>query len=229
GETGRAGFAALVRELEVSRRPRPRFNVPGQPGQQRYCYVCLGRGPAPYAYVSRSPTGKDVGVYGPFASAMRATDAVRRLNDWYRLRDCAQTVAMHFADQSELFPQQRSPGCLRLDLGACSGPCAGECTRNGYAAQVRAAKRFLEGTDDRPLRDLSAKMLAAAKEMQFERAAGIRDRLAGLEWLSERLNWLRSARREDTFVYPITAADERTGWYLIHRGRVRGACFRPAC
>jgi excinuclease UvrABC nuclease subunit len=94
---------------------------------------------------------------------------------------------------------------------------------------VRAAKRFLDGTDDRPLRDLSAKMLAAAKEMQFERAAAIRDRLAGLEWLSERLNWLRNARKENTFVYPITGPNEQTVWYMIHRGRVRGACYRPAC
>jgi len=222
-------FAALVRELELIRRHRPRFNVLGQPGHQRYCYVCLGRGPAPYAYVSRSPTGKDLGVYGPFASAMRASDAVRRLNDWYRLRDCPQTVAMHFADQSELFPQERTPRCLRFDIGTCSGPCAGLCTRKGYASQVRAAKRFLDGTDDRPLRDLSAKMLTAAKEMQFERAAAIRDRLAGLEWLTERLNWLRNARKENTFVYPITGPDERTVWYLIHRGRVRGACYQPEC
>ena len=74
-------FAALVRELELIRRHRPRFNVLGQPGRQRYCYVCLGRAPAPYAYVSRAPTGKDLGVYGPFTSAMRAGEAVRRLND----------------------------------------------------------------------------------------------------------------------------------------------------
>ena len=94
---------------------------------------------------------------------------------------------------------------------------------------LRAAKRFLDGSDERPLRDLSAKMLTAAKEMQFERAAAIRDRLAGLEWLTERLNWLRNARKENTFVYPITGPDERTVWYLIHRGRVRGACYQPAC
>jgi len=222
-------FGALVRELELIRRHRPRFNVLGQPGHRRYCYVCLGRAPAPYAYVSRSPTGKDLGVYGPFASAMRATDAVRRLNDWYRLRDCPQTVAMHFSDQAELFPADRSPGCLRSDIGTCSAPCAGACTRRSYGAQVRGAKRFLDGTDDRPIRELSAKMLAASTAMEFERAAAFRDRLAGLQWLRERLNWLRHARKENTFVYPVTSHDERTVWYLIHRGRVCGACFTPTC
>jgi excinuclease ABC subunit C len=222
-------FAALVRELELIRRHRPRFNVLGQPGRQRYCYVCLGRTPAPYVYVSRRTTGKDLGVYGPFTSASRAGEAVRRLNDWYRLRDCAQTVAMHFADQADLFPEDRSPGCLRFEIETCSGPCAGGCTRNGYGGQVRAAKRFLDGTDDKPLKELGAMMLAASQAMQFERAAALRDRLAELEWLWEKLNWLRHARKENTFVYPLTGPDGRTIWYLIHRGRVRGACYRPNC
>jgi excinuclease ABC subunit C len=222
-------FGALVRELELIRRHRPRFNVLGQPGRQRYCYVCLGRTPAPYAYVSRAPTGKDLGVYGPFTSAARAGEAVRRLNDWYRLRDCAQTVAMHFAEQGELFPEDRSPGCLRFEIGTCAGPCAGACTRNGYGGHVRAAKRFLDGTDDKPLKELGALMLAASEAMQFERAAALRDRLTELEWLSEKLNWLRHARKENTFVYPLAGPDGRTVWYLIHRGRVRGACYRPVC
>ncbi|HEX3147150.1 MAG TPA: GIY-YIG nuclease family protein [Gemmataceae bacterium] len=222
-------FGALVRELELIRRHRPRFNVLGQPGRQRYCYVCLGRTPAPYAYVSRAPTGKDLGVYGPFTSASRASEAVRRLNDWYRLRDCAQTVTMYFAEQGELFPEERSPGCLRLEIGTCVGPCAGACTRNGYGSHVRAAKRFLDGTDDKPLKELEAMMLTASESMQFERAAAIRDRRAEIEWLWDKLNWLRQARKENTFVYPLAGPDGRTVWYLIHRGRVRAACYRPTC
>lgn len=222
-------FAALVRELELIRRYRPRFNVLGQPGRQRYCYVCLGRAPAPYGYVSRTPTGKDLGVYGPFTSSVRAGEAVRRLNDYYRLRDCAQTVTMHFADQAELFSEERSPGCLRLEINTCAGPCAGGCTRAGYGAHVRAAKRFLDGTDDKPLKDLTALMSEASASMQFERAGALRDRLADLEWLWEKLNWLRQARKENTFVYPLTGPDGRTVWYLIHRGRVRGACYQPTC
>jgi excinuclease ABC subunit C len=222
-------FGALVRELELIRRHRPRFNVLGQPGRHRYCYVCLGRTPAAYAYVARSPTGKDLGVYGPFTSAGRAGQAVRRLNDWYRLRDCSQRVVMHFADQKELFPAERSPGCLRYDIGTCTAPCAATCSRSGYGAQVRGAKRFLDGTDERPLTDLASKMIKAAEAMEFERAASLRDKLSELDWLSEKLSWLRNARAENTFVYPHAGADGRSVWYLIHRGRVLGACFEPSC
>jgi excinuclease ABC subunit C len=228
-ETVTDEFGALVRELELIRRHRPRFNVLGQPGRQRYCYICLGRAPAPYAYVNRTPNGKDLGVYGPFTSAGRAGEAVRRLNDWYRLRDCAQSVAMHFADQRELFTEERSPACLRHEIGTCTGPCIAACSRPSYGSQVRGAKRFLDGTDDKPIKDLTAKMLEASATMQFERAAALRDRLEQVQWLWDRLNWLRQARKENTFVYPLTGPDGRAVWYLIHRGRVRRACFQPCC
>ena len=227
-ETAPDEFGALVRELELIRRHRPRFNVLGQPGRQRYCYVALGRAPAAYAYVTRTPVAKDLALYGPFTSAGQAGEAVRRLNDWYRLRDCSQTVTMHFADQKELFPVERTPKCLRFDIGTCTGPCAGGCSRTGYGTQVRAAKRFLDGDDDRPLTDLAAKMLVASAGTEFERAAAFRDRLESLQWLTDKLNWLRRARRENTFVYPLVGPDGRTVWYLVHRGRILGACYRPA-
>lgn len=220
-------FAALARELELIRRHRPRFNVLGQPGRQKYCYLCLGKTPAACAYVTRSPSMKDIAVYGPLVSPGRAKAAARRLNDWYRLRDCPQTQKMHFAEQRELFPLDRTPGCLRFDIGTCSGPCVGECTRTGYGAQVRGAKAFLEGNDARPLEKIRHEMAQAAKAFEFERAAAMRDRLNDLEWLRDRMHWLRQARQENTFVYPLQGTQSRPVWYLIHRGRVVASCYQP--
>jgi excinuclease ABC subunit C len=220
-------FAALLRELELIRRFRPRFNVLGQPGARRYIYLCLGKQPAPYAYLTREPTGKEVARYGPLVGRGRADDAVRRLNDWFKLRDCPSTVPLAFADQPELFPADRSPGCLRLDIGNCLGPCAGLCTRKGYAANVRSAKAFLDGRDRTPLKELTKRMTVAAAELRFEQAAAARDRLRLLSWLDDRLTFLRSARKGGSFVYPLAGPDGRTVWYLIHRGEVWAALREP--
>ena len=220
-------FGALVRELELIRQHRPRFNVLGQPGHRRYTYVCIGRSPAPYVYLSRHPTGREVAIYGPLTSRHFAWEACRRLNDWYRLRDCSQRQKMHFAGQLELFVQERSPGCLRSELGSCTAPCAAGCGREEYTGQVREAKAFLDGRDKRPLTELEKQMNEAAAAMQYERACSLRDRLRDLTWLSDRLNWLRSARSDNTFVYPVNQEDGPATWYLIHRGRVAGACPAP--
>jgi excinuclease ABC subunit C len=220
-------FGALIRELELIRRFRPIFNVQGQPGRQRHIYLCLGRAPAPYAFVSREPTGKETAVFGPLVGAARAGDAARRLNDAFRLRDCSQRQKMHFADQRDLFSLELTPGCLRFDIGACLGPCARLCTQAGYGASARAAHDFLDGADRRLLTDLEAEMTAAAQSFQYERAMALRDKLADLRWLTDRLVWLKNARQEHSYVYPLEGHDGRAVWYLVERGQVRGAVYPP--
>src|SRR5262249_59028771 len=116
-----------------------------------------------------------VACFGPIFAGHQAREAVRRLNDWFRLRDCPQAQEMIFADQGELFPVLRAAGCLRYEIGTCSGPCAGVCTSSAYGDQVRAARAFLNGSDDSVLVQLEQDMTAASGAQEFERAAALRD------------------------------------------------------
>ena len=222
-------FAALLRELELIRRFLPRFNVVGVPGRQRTSYLCVGREPAPYVFASRRPTGKEVAVYGPVPGTGRAADAARRLNDLFRLRDCSQKVKMHFADEPDLFGAEKSPRCLRADIGTCSAPCAAMVGRDGYAKQIRAVRAFFDGTDTRLLGVLEREMGDAAAAMDFERAAAVRDRHRPLRWLADHLGWLKEARQSHSFVYPLAGRDAVELWYHIHRGRVWAVAAAPTC
>jgi excinuclease ABC subunit C len=225
-ETAPSEFAALLRELELIRRFRPRFNVAGIPGRQRVTYVCLGRAPASQAFVARQPNGKELACFGPLPGSQYVGAAVRWVNDYFRLRDCPRTVKMHFAEQGELFPVLR-PACLRYEIGTCSGPCARHVTRGDYSAQVRAARRFFDGSDTALVDRLAGEMKEAARSQAFERAADLRDRHRALSWLTERLAWLRSTRQHSSFVYPLAGGDGTDLWYLIHRGRVWGVVPWP--
>jgi excinuclease ABC subunit C len=225
-EPAHAEFAALLRELELIRRWQPRFNVAGQPRRQRRCYVCVGRKPAPYVFLSRRPPAKTV-VFGPVPAGETARTAVRRVNDWFRLRDCPQSQEMVFADQKELFPVLRTPGCLRHEIGNCLGPCAAACSRSDYRGNVQAALAFLAGDDRTPLEQLQREMSTASAALAFERAAALRDRLEALTWLCDRLTHVRRAA-DVSFVYPVTGHDGAECWYLIRRGRVRAVLPRPA-
>ena len=221
-------LAALLRELELIQTLRPKFNVLGVPGHQRHHYICIGKSPAPYVFVTNKPTGKELGVYGPLVIRSKSEDAARRLNDWFKLRDCPQTVPLSFADQPELFTQDRSAKCLRFELGSCRGPCAGACSRNEYGVGVRSAKGFLDGRDRSILVKLKRLMDDAATGFEFEKATALRDRLQALEWLDARLSLLRQARTKNSFVYPHVGHDGRERWYLVHRGQVRAVCFTPS-
>jgi excinuclease ABC subunit C len=225
-EVGTSEFAALLRELELIRRWRPRFNVQGQPRRNRRGYVCLGRRPAPYVFLANRPPSTAFAHFGPVPLGTTAREAVRKVNDWFRLRDCPEVQQMVFADQQELFPVELTPGCIRHEIGQCLAPCAAVCTRAEYARQIRAARLFLEGSDASPLEALERDMTAASEALSFERAAALRDRLEVLRWLHERLARVREAARLSC-VYPLRGHDGTALWYLIHGGRVRAVLPAP--
>jgi excinuclease ABC subunit C len=220
-------FASLLRELELIRRWRPRFNVQGQPLRRRLTFLCLGRAPAPCLFLSRQITSRVQAAFGPITMGSTAVEATRRLNDYFKLRECPQPMEMIFPDQGELFPGVRPAGCLRLEIGTCLGPCTGICERADYQAQANKARAFLAGADLSVLADVQAEMQAAAEAQAFERAAALRDRLDVLQWLSDRLARVRKARSEMSFIYPVGGHDGATTWHLIHGARVVGILAPP--
>src|SRR5207244_4502121 len=129
---------------------QPRCNVQFQPKRLRRCYLCLGRKPAPYAFVALTPPRTALACFGPLSGPRQAREAARRLNDWFRLRDCPQKQVMVFADQREIFPLLLTPGCIRHDIGNCVGPCAAACTQDEYRFHLEGARDFLEGKDKSP-------------------------------------------------------------------------------
>jgi excinuclease ABC subunit C len=219
-------FAALLRELELIQRWQPRFNVLGQPSYRRRVYVCVGRRPAATIFLAKQPPRTAQLAFGPVSSGLPAREAVRRLNDWFRLRDCPQSQTMTFADQRELFALPLTPGCIRHEIGNCLGPCAAACSRDAYAANVDAVAAFLRGDDEAPLRMLEGEMNAASAQLAFERAAALRDKFDSLTWLSEQLRRVREAAKH-SFVYPVRGDDGAEWWYLIEGGRVRAAVTPP--
>jgi excinuclease ABC subunit C len=220
-------FAALLRELELIQRWRPRFNVQGQPDRRRPAYVCLGRQPAPYAFLSRQPPAGALAIFGPIPTGRRALVAVRFLNDAFRLRDCPQSQEMVFIDQAELFPMERTAGCLRFEIGTCLGPCLGTCSRKEYREQVCAAEAFLAGTDIGLLESLRSTMLEASASLAFERAAALRDKWESLRWLHERLEQVQLARKRPPLIYPVEGYGGDKRWYVIQGGTVVAALPAP--
>jgi excinuclease ABC subunit C len=222
-------FAALLAELRLIKRLRPRFNVAMKHDARNFCFLKLTRGAAPKFLVVRAPSHDDASVYyGPFQGAQRVNEAVRELNDALGLRDCALDQSMHFADQPELFTIfPRTPGCIRFEVKKCLGPCVGGCSAQQYDERVRLARAFLDGADDGPVERLRTEMGAASDRLDFERAATLRDKLHRLEALKEQFHRLRFAVETLSFVYPVPGYEGEDRVYLIRRGRVRAESETP--
>jgi len=248
-------FAALLLELRLIKRLRPRYNVQMKRDARHWSFIKLTRGAAPKLQVVRGSTGSaDGGVYyGPFRGADQVGEAVRELSDALGLRDCANDVPMRFGDQHELFSgallesvqiAARAPRCIRHEIKKCLGPCVGLCTVDQYRERVALARAFLDGSDDGPLTALRADMEASAERLEFERAAYLRDKVRRLELLQAQFDRLRFAVETLSFAYvvpgdpgrvpqrrrgapAVAPAEAGARVYLVRRGRVRGEHALP--
>ncbi|MFK7736746.1 MAG: GIY-YIG nuclease family protein [Pirellulaceae bacterium] len=224
-------FAALLREQFLIRHFQPRFNVQGIPRRQQPIFVCLGRKPAEMLYTARRFEPNASFCIGPLSGAARASRAVEVLNRIFLLRDCSSQQPCSFTEQLQLFDIELRPGCIRLEMETCLGPCISACSRAQYDAQVAEARSFLKGKCERPLEVLESQIQQASDNWHFERAAVLREDQSAVNWLHRRATDLALARHRYTFVYPVTPypsdAQQRVIWYLIRRGIIEGAIAEP--
>jgi excinuclease ABC subunit C len=219
-------FASLLRELELIKVFRPPYNV-HQKRDGIQCFVRITGGPAPRLQVTRRIKEAAGTYFGPLPGDARIVAAVKELNDVLLLRDCQRSTPIRFADQADLFPIEMSALCARHDLGRCMAPCAARCTQSAYRDRVQAARVFLYGRSDEPMRLLEARMVDAAERMEFEHAASLRDRIGRLEMLREELRRFRDRMDSLSFLYAVPGVDGDHRIYAIRGGWVRGMYEAP--
>ncbi len=107
--------------------------------------------------------------YGPFASAGAVNRTLNQLQRVFLLRDCSNAM----------FDSRTRP-CLQHQIKRCSAPCVGKISKSDYAQTVKDAERFLSGKTTDIQARLAAEMARASDDMEFERAAALRDRIKAL-------------------------------------------------
>jgi excinuclease ABC subunit C len=222
-------FEALLEELRLIKKWRPRFNVMMKRDARHHAFIKMSRGSAAKLTVARSAGTDDTGIYfGPFNGAHQLEEALRELNDVLGLRDCRNDMPMHFSDQVE-FPNvpPRTPGCIRFEIGKCLGPCVAATTVAQYRERFALAREFLEGTHEAPLATLRRAMEESSEQLEFERAAQLRDKILRLEGLREQFARLRFAVESLSFVYTVPGWGDDDRSYIVRRGRVRAVLPAP--
>ena len=107
--------------------------------------------------------------YGPFASAGAVNRTINTLQKIFLLRSCSDREV-----------EAGDRPCLNYHMKRCAGPCGGKVTKEDYAELVKSADDFLKGRSTEIQEMLAAKMEKASVEMEFEKAAGLRDRIRAL-------------------------------------------------
>ena len=170
-------FEALVLECSLIKRYMPKYNILLKDGKG-YPYIRLDTGAK---YPTFSMVGKiaDDGAayFGPYGSRGTTTAILEALQVTLKLPGCKKT-----------FPRDISKDrpCLNYHMGQCEGWCQQGRTREDYLLRIEQARQLLSGNYKKVAQDIRNQMLAAADNMEFELAAGLRDRLNAVEALSKK-------------------------------------------
>jgi excinuclease ABC subunit C len=165
---------ALILELNLIKRYRPHYNVRLK-DDSGYPYLKIDlKADWPRLYVTRRLEDDGARYFGPFTSSRSVRDTLKVIKGIFPLRPCTKVITGR-----ELRP------CLEYDIGHCLAPCTGAVTRREYAAVIRQVILFLEGKQEKVVRQLKVRMGQAAAALQFETAGALRDRIQAVQRVVE--------------------------------------------
>ncbi len=206
---------AFMLEFSLIKQHRPRFNIRLVDDKSYPFLAVTVEDEWPRPMVTRGKRRKGVRYFGPYAHAYAIRETLDLLLRTFPLRTCSDS-------KLERHHKLGKP-CLLFHIEKCSGPCVGEVDQETYRAHVADLVRFLEGDTEPVVRRLEAEMRAAATELEFERAARLRDRLVAVRKAIERQQMVVD-EGEDLDVIGI-AEDELEAAvqvFFVRRGRVLG-------
>ena len=134
----------------------------------------------PRVEVTREPMSSGVKLYGPFASAGSLRGAVQVLQRIFKFRTCSLDIEAN--DQRWKWYRP----CLLASIKQCTAPCNLRISKEDYRKDIRRLHQVLAGNKTKLLREMKAEMQEASKELQFEKAARLRDEIEMLESLDRR-------------------------------------------
>ncbi len=206
---------ALMLEYSLIKQHRPRFNVRLR-DDKSYPFLAITLDEAwPRAVVIRGTKRKGTRYFGPYAHAYAIRDTLDLLLRTFPVRTCGPGK----------FNQHQRLGrpCLLFHIEKCSGPCVSEVSDEQYKEYVSSLVDFLDGETDAVVKSLTLEMETASQELEFEKAARLRDRLAAVQRAIEKQQMV-GERDEDIDLIGI-ADDELEASvqvFFVRKGRVVG-------
>ncbi len=166
---------ALALENNLIKRHKPKFNVLLR-DDKTYPYIKLTREKYPRVYVTRRLKKDGSSYFGPYFPGNLAHRLVHFVHRYFKIPSCRIDLKRYHAR-----------ACLEHHIHRCLGPCVkGLVSEAVYRRAVEDVKAFLGGRQAELVKDLKHRMTQAAEELEFEKAAGLRNLVATVEEMAER-------------------------------------------
>lgn len=161
---------ALLLEASLIKKHKPHYNIILKDDKQFILFRLNKNADFPRLTKTRKVIQDGSVYFGPFTSAQAATQTLLLINKIFPLRKCTDKAM-----------KNRVRPCLQYDIGRCLAPCVKEVDAHQYAALVRQAEMFLSGKCHDLLQELKKRMQLLSSQMEYEKAASVRDQIQAIE------------------------------------------------
>jgi excinuclease ABC subunit C len=163
---------ALLLENNLIKQYAPRYNVMLK-DDKSYPYICISNEPFPRVFKTRNVVRDGSLYYGPYTDSSHLNRLLKAIYKIFTIRTCRKKI------QDGGNPNDEP--CLQYHLGNCQAPCIGGISQKAYQKTIQEIIRFLNGNTRPVIQRLSDEMEQASKNMEYELAARLRDRLQVLK------------------------------------------------
>ncbi|HEX8982827.1 MAG TPA: excinuclease ABC subunit UvrC, partial [Ktedonobacterales bacterium] len=225
---------ALILENEYIKKFQPKYNVRLR-DDKNYPYIKVSLNEDfPRVYRVRNFRRDGARYFGPYTSSGAVDATLDLMNKIFPYRTCRfdasqwapprGTEANPPADwKLKLLPRP----CTQYYIHRCNAPCVANASREQYDAVIRQVILFLEGKHDEVLADLRKQMDEAAENLEFERAASLRDRVRSVEQVLEKQKIINTNGSDDQDIIALASEDDETcaQVFFFREGRLAGREF----
>ncbi|MFY9176818.1 MAG: excinuclease ABC subunit UvrC [Caldicoprobacterales bacterium] len=206
---------ALILECNLIKEHRPKYNVLLKDDKQ-YPYIMITMEENYPRVVLSREMKKDKNLYfGPYGSSKIVRDTIEVIKRLFPVRTCKKNLnSIKKGDRP----------CLYYYINQCQGPCQGNIDKEEYRKVIKDVCRFLDGKYEDLIKDLRQQMEAAAHELNFEKAAGLRDKIQSVEKVMEKQK-IVSIDMLDQDVIAIALGEQESvvQMFFIRSGKLTGS------
>ena len=209
--TTKTEVEALLLEQSLIKENKPKFNILLRDDKTYpYIYFSLEH-EYPGVYSKRTKKSVDKKYFGPFVSSEAVKKSIKEIQKIFKLRNCSDNTFSN-----------RSRPCIEFQMKRCSAPCVQKINKVDYFEDIKSAKLFLTSSDTKTVERLMSDIDKAVSELDFEKAAEIRDRLNRLKLLREEQSVVTLANDIDIFSVSSDMSYLGVSIIVVRNGKIRG-------
>jgi len=203
---------ALILEMNLIKKHLPEYNVRLK-DDKRYPFIRIHWADAfPKVTVTRSQVKDGSRYFGPYTSVWAVHQTLDLLRRLFQYRTCDRNIT-----------GEDTRACLYYDIKLCTAPCIGMINQEDYRQMIDDLCKFLEGQTDPILQRLKDKMVWSSQQMEYEKAAMIRDQILAIEKVVERQKIISSHdTNSDVIALAQNNGDSCIQIFFIRNGRLVG-------